>query len=70
LANRQILAARNTRVDGMGFFGNGVDVGREPEGDDVGLQAIDDGAGLLTGASVRLFNGHGFQSSANALLNS
>ena len=43
----------------MSFIGDGVDVICEREGDDVGLQAVDDGAGLGAGAPVGLFDFNG-----------
>ena len=37
-----------------------VDIALERQGHDVGLQPVDDGAGLLAGAAVRLLDGDRF----------
>ena len=39
----------------MGLVGYGIDVIGEAKGDDIGLQAVNDGASLFAGPSVRLF---------------
>ena len=39
------------------MLGDGVDVGLQRKGDDVGLEPIDHGAGLLSGAAVRHADG-------------
>lgn len=43
-------------VDDVGLVNDGVDVVGEAEGDDVGLETFDDGAGLLAGAAVGLLD--------------
>jgi hypothetical protein len=37
-------------------LGNGVNVRRQSEGDDVGLETVNDGAGLFARAAVRLLD--------------
>ena len=45
--------------DLAGLLGDRVDVGGERQRDDVGREAVDDGAGLGAGAAVRLLDGDG-----------
>ncbi len=45
-----------------GIFVDRIDIGCEREGDDIGLEAVDHGAGLLSGAAVRLLDGDGVAS--------
>ena len=42
----------------MRLLGDLIDVVGEPQGDDVGLQAVDHGTRLLARAAVRLLDGH------------